>query len=778
MSISYLPEQKEYKPIGPFKRYIMQNFPWINEDFDALTNNELLAKVIEYLNVVIANSEIEQENIESLYNAFVQLNTDVNNYFDDLDVQNEINVKLDKMAQDGTLANIVGQYVQPLITQQNNKINQLEDTIETNNLSINTQIATINNRMNSLTSGAPAGTYPTLNALILADPERSKIYIVREDNNWYYYNTTNDSWTAGGQYFAGDLSISDNIDVTSLYFGDIGNQLFDYTKTDARGYYRVDGTFSANANMTGMYIDLTKIDASEITTNIQTYSAFLDESKNVITAYVPMSSGTYSIPSDAKYLYVSNDNENAYRVMVNAGSTGLPLENYERKLNAIIPAYNETMIELEKGFDNEVITPESITNVHVGNNKINLNSKMKEQNVRYSYTSGARVIDNNYDTITIPAKPNTNYVASNMIAHISEWTMKDIFIQGALESNVNTPQLFTTSENVKYLKISYSKPSVTDVNIPMLNEGTTVIPYEPYNISIDGLTASGSKYRPYQSGFIQFNVSVNQVIPEVTTTDNIVSDNQVFEDVGCMLKLPMDYTATGKSTKLLMVCHGAGRPVVGAETCWINTESYVNMINYFVNNGYAVFDCNGASNTHYDFWGSPVGISAYRKAYEYVVNNYNVESDLYIYGFSMGGLTALNLIMNDFPNVKAVALGSPVINLEEAWNNNIATLYSTQTTTYSDSLVAGYNPYLLLKIFNNNEIIFKKLPPVKIWYGGNETHDVRPYVDKAVGQRFVNAIKNSNGVAQYREFANCGHEICYGSNQNAYIEFAMWLNRF
>lgn len=202
------------------------------------------------------------------------------------------------------------------------------------------------------------------------------------------------------------------------------------------------------------------------------------------------------------------------------------------------------------------------------------------------------------------------------------------------------------------------------------------------------------------------------------------------------------------------------------------------MVNNFISNGYAVFDCNGASNTNYDFWGSPVGISAYRKAYEYVTNNYNVETDLYIYGFSMGGLTAMNLVMNDFPNVKAVALGSPVLNLAEAWSNNIAALYSTTTTEYSDSLVAGYNPYLLIKQLNNSDIVFKKLPPMKIWYGGNETYDVRPYVDKALGQRFVNAIKNSNGVAQYREFAGCGHEICYGSNSNAYTEFAMWLNRF
>lgn len=111
MSISYITEQKEYKHVGIFKRYIMQNFPWINEDFDALTNNELLAKVIEYLNDVIENSETEQENIESLYNAFVELHDYVKNYFDNLDVQDEINNKLDVMAGDGTLEEIINQQI-------------------------------------------------------------------------------------------------------------------------------------------------------------------------------------------------------------------------------------------------------------------------------------------------------------------------------------------------------------------------------------------------------------------------------------------------------------------------------------------------------------------------------------------------------------------------------------------------------------------------------------------------------------------------------------------
>lgn len=146
MSISYIPEQKPYKNLTPFKRLVMQSFPWINEDFDAMTNNELLAKVIEYLNEVIANSETEQENIESLYNAFVSLQNYVNNYFDNLDVQNEINAKLDSMAQNGTLREIMEPYFQS-IENQYNQANLLYTNLYSN---ISDDLSDLQNQVDSI----------------------------------------------------------------------------------------------------------------------------------------------------------------------------------------------------------------------------------------------------------------------------------------------------------------------------------------------------------------------------------------------------------------------------------------------------------------------------------------------------------------------------------------------------------------------------------------------------------------------------------------------------
>ena len=90
----------------------LTNFPYIEEDFDALTNYELLSKVVEYLNKVIANENEQNESILELYNSFNNLKNYVDNYFENLDVQDEINNKLDEMLEDGQLEQIIEQFLQ------------------------------------------------------------------------------------------------------------------------------------------------------------------------------------------------------------------------------------------------------------------------------------------------------------------------------------------------------------------------------------------------------------------------------------------------------------------------------------------------------------------------------------------------------------------------------------------------------------------------------------------------------------------------------------------
>lgn len=101
-----------FNKLTPFKFFCLTNFPFIEEDFDSLNIYELLCKVVEYLNKVIDSNNSIGAQTEELTNAFNTLKSYVDNYFKNLDVQEEINNKLNEMSESGELAEIIAQYLQ------------------------------------------------------------------------------------------------------------------------------------------------------------------------------------------------------------------------------------------------------------------------------------------------------------------------------------------------------------------------------------------------------------------------------------------------------------------------------------------------------------------------------------------------------------------------------------------------------------------------------------------------------------------------------------------
>lgn len=105
-----------FTKIPKFRRFVLQNFPFIEQYFDALTDYELICKVVEYLNKVIDQTNANTKQVAQLSISFNELQEYVEHYFDKLDVQDEINNKLDQMAEDGTLAEIVADYLQAQVS--------------------------------------------------------------------------------------------------------------------------------------------------------------------------------------------------------------------------------------------------------------------------------------------------------------------------------------------------------------------------------------------------------------------------------------------------------------------------------------------------------------------------------------------------------------------------------------------------------------------------------------------------------------------------------------
>ena len=144
---NFRPSQNEYNNMTPFKTWLkyqintwgLNSFPFVESDFDDLTNYAMMMKLMKHFNVLIENQNMVEEDMTALYNAFTELQTylfdefadyknevdgeieqfensittdfnNLQNYVDnffDNNFPQMISDKLDEMAQDGTLENLL-----------------------------------------------------------------------------------------------------------------------------------------------------------------------------------------------------------------------------------------------------------------------------------------------------------------------------------------------------------------------------------------------------------------------------------------------------------------------------------------------------------------------------------------------------------------------------------------------------------------------------------------------------------------------------------------------
>lgn len=198
---------KNYINLTPFKGWVLENFPFIEADFDCITNYQLICKLTEYLNNVISNQNQVQELGTELVTAYNELLNYVNTYFDNLDVQQEVNNKLDDMAQDGTLTDLIAGYVDPVI-------DNFKEDINTQMRNQNSEIAQIDTKVDSVASGSPLVASSTSGMT-----ETDRIYVNTTNGYWYYYDGT--EWTQGGVYQS--TSVSENDPIISELIENVDN---------------------------------------------------------------------------------------------------------------------------------------------------------------------------------------------------------------------------------------------------------------------------------------------------------------------------------------------------------------------------------------------------------------------------------------------------------------------------------------------------------------------------------------------------------------------------
>lgn len=99
--------------LKPFRYWCQKVLPLVYDD--SLSYYELLCKVIDYLNKTMENVNKLSENFDELRKQFIILKEYVDNYFTNLDVQDEINKKLDEMVENGTFDKLFSKFLTGII---------------------------------------------------------------------------------------------------------------------------------------------------------------------------------------------------------------------------------------------------------------------------------------------------------------------------------------------------------------------------------------------------------------------------------------------------------------------------------------------------------------------------------------------------------------------------------------------------------------------------------------------------------------------------------------
>lgn len=120
--------------VPPFVTFVTSAVPMVFDN--SLSYYEALCALWKWLqddvvDVINNNAEVTQDYIDltnEYTQKFIELKEYVDTYFDNLDVQEEINNKLDAMVEDGTLQTLIDNFLQPNVTWTFNTVAEMKDS--------------------------------------------------------------------------------------------------------------------------------------------------------------------------------------------------------------------------------------------------------------------------------------------------------------------------------------------------------------------------------------------------------------------------------------------------------------------------------------------------------------------------------------------------------------------------------------------------------------------------------------------------------------------------
>lgn len=180
-------------------------------DVESGTCLQQTSRMYAKVNQLVRSVNEQNDTIADYVQQFIDLRDYVEDYFENLDVQQEINAKLNEMVIDGTMTDIISTYLtEPL--------DAMREDIEDFETNIGNSITEIRAEVDEKVSGSPLVASSTAGMT-----DTSRVYVNTTDGKWYYYD--GDSWEIGGTYQSSGIA-EGSITVTDVAFHKRTNQLF------------------------------------------------------------------------------------------------------------------------------------------------------------------------------------------------------------------------------------------------------------------------------------------------------------------------------------------------------------------------------------------------------------------------------------------------------------------------------------------------------------------------------------------------------------------------
>ena len=339
--------------------------------------------------------------------------------------------------------------------------------------------------------------------------------------------------------------------------------------------------------------------------------------------------------------------------------------------------------------------------------------------------------------------------------------------KGSEESTIDVP------ESAYYLRATYWDGEHT--------EG-----YGEFQAEFTSAEAASNGKREAVGDYIYFTVPVNQAVDKFwnTAVDEPQLDEDVMKDTTGVLLLPSSYKAKGEKTKIIINFHGWSHYVKygkwGKQT---GAAGFLIQKQRWADAGFAVMDCNNWSyelESGQSGLGSRQSMEAYRKCFEWVKANYNIDERPYIICGSAGGPTGINCCYawNDVRAAVWLDCWVGISTDQNAWNNlksYFPDIFGfNNAETFESGKLKGYNLYDKIITINGSPYTPSPICPVKVLW-----------LQSGLDKGFYEGLKNSGANVTIRQVEGIEHsDLVSGGNngdpnsENIDAEIIAYLKSF